>query len=1009
MKSFANIRKLRLESLEERTLLAVFAGGIETGAEIIAPTEATTWIVNTLEDPMDAVDNVVSLRDAIYRAQTGDTITFDDCLAGGTITLCGTELRIVRGITIDASSVGGITIDAGGKSEVLWTQTRTGDETNLVQLVGLTITGGVNPSGGGIINQECTLILTDCVVSGNTTNAVSSSAGGGIANYNGTLTLTNCTVSGNTAEYGGGIYNCGGKLTMTNCTILGNTASSSGGGIYNNNRGTLTLTNCAVSGNAYVYTGGGICNDNGTLTLTNCAIFVNTQTYYCQFDIISNSTGGGISNRGGTLTLTNCTVAGNSAGYAGGIYSYDTVNLYNTIVAQNTASSSVNDVGGNHGSFYAYNTLSSFVDWTESEDCLVYNESEPLFFYGCYVLAPNSQAINKGNNSYISDYETDISGTPRIIGGTVDIGAYEYQEGVDYETPSTIVTTDLDIADPYDNVISLREAISYATIDDTITFDSSLANRTIVLSGMELVIDKGITIDAGVIGGLTIDANSKSRVFNISGGTEEVSAELIDLIITGGCAGSGGGIRNTGSLTMTNCIILYNTCKFLGPHSYGGGIYNEGNLTLTNCTISGNSSHPFAGGFYSLEGALTMMGCTVSGNISTHGGGGMAEDGTTTMTNCTVSGNTARNGGGILNCAMLTLTNCIVSGNTASSSGGGIYNESATLTMMNCTVTRNSAYEGGGLHNADYSSSTSNIYNSIIVQNTDVSLRNDICKSSNSPINAYNTLSSFTDWTESENCIVYDPTIPLFTDALHGDFTPAENSQAVNNGNNDYVTTNTDLAGNPRIYGGIVDIGAYEYKGVPAPAPTEQLEVPTITTGNKGVYVSYGANRHRITWTAVENASGYELAYTTDGVNWSSGWVGGTNGAVGNLTYGSYVTYRVRALGEGPYVYSDWSETKTFLVCPMDINGDGDISGTDRTILSSAWLTSIYDEGAQSQFYADIDGNGDVSNSDRTYLANNWLHEVDDDDLSYPKPVAAADVVFSEFESGDLGVDLDTF
>ena len=50
-----------------------------------------------------------------------------------------------------------------------------------------------------------------------------------------------------------------------------------------------------------------------------------------------------------------------------------------------------------------------------------------LFAPDGYSLAEDSQAIDKGDNSYISGYETDLAGNPRIVGAAVDLGACEYQ------------------------------------------------------------------------------------------------------------------------------------------------------------------------------------------------------------------------------------------------------------------------------------------------------------------------------------------------------------------------------------------------------------------------------------------------------------------------------------------------------------------------------------------------------------------------------------------------------
>ena len=49
----------------------------------------------------------------------------------------------------------------------------------------------------------------------------------------------------------------------------------------------------------------------------------------------------------------------------------------------------------------------------------------------------------------------------------------------------------------------------------------------------------------------------------------------------------GGGIYNTGTLTVQNSTLSGNTT---GGNGSGGGIYNTGTLTVQNSTLSGNTS-----------------------------------------------------------------------------------------------------------------------------------------------------------------------------------------------------------------------------------------------------------------------------------------------------------------------------------------------------------------------------------------------------------------------------------
>ena len=52
---------------------------------------------------------------------------------------------------------------------------------------------------------------------------------------------------------------------------------------------------------------------------------------------------------------------------------------------------------------------------------------------GDYHLQPTSPCINSGDNIFVT-VSTDLDGNPRIQGGTVDMGAYEYQN------PSSILS-----------------------------------------------------------------------------------------------------------------------------------------------------------------------------------------------------------------------------------------------------------------------------------------------------------------------------------------------------------------------------------------------------------------------------------------------------------------------------------------------------------------------------------------------------------------------------------------
>jgi fibronectin-binding autotransporter adhesin len=247
----------------------------------------------------------------------------------------------------------------------------------------------------------------------------------------------------------------------------------------------------------------------------------------------------------------------------------------------------------------------------------------------------------------------------------------------DRAVPATFTVTNLADA----GFGSLRQAVLDANARagaDVIDFAPGLRG-TVALTSGELSLTDAVRIDAPGAHKLAVSGSDLSRVFSIAAGAV---VEIDGLTVTRGNALlRGGGIRNDGTLTLTDAVVSDNRVTGLPGAvptvaALGGGIYNSGALAVARTTFARNvaqgaTGNPGGPGSAGIGGAIC--------SFSLDGGPPASAD----ISNSTFVDNRALGGAA-----------GVGAGAGGGGVGGAIQNDNSSLTVSRSTFVGNRALGG---------------------------------------------------------------------------------------------------------------------------------------------------------------------------------------------------------------------------------------------------------------------------------------------------------------------------
>jgi hypothetical protein len=516
-------------------------------------------IVTTTSDVVNPADGVVSLREAVARANSdgvASPITFSEAVFAAprkTITLTGGALVLGGNsrLTIRAPAAG-VRISGGGTSRVFETASDAD-----VTLEGLTIASGnaTGQSGGGILNS-------------------------------GDLEVDRCTLTGNSATNGGAILSdtaaSGRTLKLRNTTVSGNGAVTLCGGIYNRG-GRTEIESCTITGNSSFTAG-----PNGIAALVGA----NVETYV-RNSIVSVNGSGASTDVGLINGSTNSFVSGG----------YNLIGDGNATAAFNEST----DVTGNTDP-----GLSALAENGGPTPTRLPIVTSPAVQTGDTALRLDQRGVRRPQRARFDRGACELDASAFIDSLIVTTVVDEDDQLTDprFGTGTSLrEAIDLANADGGDSTITFDPAV----------FNSPRKRITLDGSQLPRIMANGTLTITAPPAGVEVSANRLSGVFQIDFGG---NATFQGLTIRDGLRGRDGNFENRGGGISALGRAVVEGCTFINNFSENGGaIYNLfGPLTVRNSTFNGNEA-VLAGGAITASQTLILDSCTIAGNRCAGSGG----------------------------------------------------------------------------------------------------------------------------------------------------------------------------------------------------------------------------------------------------------------------------------------------------------------------------------------------------------------------------------------------------